>query len=396
MRKNVLIIPSWLSLKGIKGSFFREQADILNDRFDMRFLYGVEKKYNFFRALKLILKFKTLFCFKKFEEKSTYYLFDYPSFNFLSIAFNHKIKKKFYKENLIRIMRVDKFQPDLIHGQSTFDGGIISLYISIVFQLPYIITEHNLFLLHNVDEIRKKESVMALENASHVLVVSYDKARQILMHNISIKPIVIGNMINDKLFNYQPKREHSEFVILIVGHFSFIKDYDTFFEAMRILKEISVARFKIICLGYNAWNDTDNTDRISSLAKSYDVFNVSFIGIVDRSKINEYYWNADLFVLTSIAEGLPISVLEALACGTPVFSTHCGGVEDVINNDNGRLVPIKDAASLAKEINLFFEEKLKFDNEKISENILSKYSSKVFADNLSKVYNDSISSNNKA
>jgi len=60
---------------------------------------------------------------------------------------------------------------------------------------------------------------------------------------------------------------------------------------------------------------------------------------------------SDLYVNTSLSDGMPPSLLEAIACGKPVISFDVGGVRDIIdNNTNGYLVPIKDYKMLASKI----------------------------------------------
>lgn len=59
----------------------------------------------------------------------------------------------------------------------------------------------------------------------------------------------------------------------------------------------------------------------------------------------------DIFVLSSLWEGVPISVLEAMAASKPVVATHTGGIEEVITDGvNGYLVPARDALRLSERI----------------------------------------------
>jgi glycosyltransferase involved in cell wall biosynthesis len=62
--------------------------------------------------------------------------------------------------------------------------------------------------------------------------------------------------------------------------------------------------------------------------------------------------DADLFVLSSRSEGLPLSLLEALVLGVPVVSTRCGAGPDLILEGGryGRLVPVGDVQALAAAI----------------------------------------------
>jgi glycosyltransferase involved in cell wall biosynthesis len=65
---------------------------------------------------------------------------------------------------------------------------------------------------------------------------------------------------------------------------------------------------------------------------------VQFIG--DSPDVVPLLWAADVFVLASVSEGLPLSVIEAMACGLPVVAYDLPGLHDVVSDGlDGRLVP---------------------------------------------------------
>jgi len=59
---------------------------------------------------------------------------------------------------------------------------------------------------------------------------------------------------------------------------------------------------------------------------------------------------ADIYVNPADFEGLPVSILEAMALGRPIVATDVGGVPSIINHDTGVLVPAKNPVALAKAI----------------------------------------------
>jgi len=76
---------------------------------------------------------------------------------------------------------------------------------------------------------------------------------------------------------------------------------------------------------------------------------VSFLGA--RSDVADLLPELDVFVLSSIREGLPLALLEAMACGVPVVATAIGNVPRVVRDGvNGDLVPPADERALAAAV----------------------------------------------
>tara|TARA_Y100000590_G_scaffold168355_1_gene192552 strand:+ start:64 stop:1230 length:1167 start_codon:yes stop_codon:yes gene_type:complete len=78
---------------------------------------------------------------------------------------------------------------------------------------------------------------------------------------------------------------------------------------------------------------------------------VQFLGFKSQENLYHIMRAADVFVLFSTYEGMPHSVLEAMACGTPVVASSIGGTVEVITDQvNGLLVPAGNEAALADAI----------------------------------------------
>jgi glycosyltransferase involved in cell wall biosynthesis len=75
----------------------------------------------------------------------------------------------------------------------------------------------------------------------------------------------------------------------------------------------------------------------------------TYLGQVPRSQVQEEFRRADLFVLPTLAEGMALVHLEAMACGVPVITTpNCGSV--VRDGMDGYIVSIRDATALADRV----------------------------------------------
>ena len=78
---------------------------------------------------------------------------------------------------------------------------------------------------------------------------------------------------------------------------------------------------------------------------------VTVIPFIKRDEILELYAGHDIFVFPSLVEGMPLTLLEAMASGMPVVTTNTSGMADVVEEGvNGLLVPTADAEALALSV----------------------------------------------
>jgi len=84
--------------------------------------------------------------------------------------------------------------------------------------------------------------------------------------------------------------------------------------------------------------------------------NVRYLGFVDE--VYDVLTMLDLFLLPSQWEGLPTSILEAMAARVPVIASEVGGIPEIINNgEDGLLIPRNTPAAIAQAVELLWENK---------------------------------------
>jgi len=125
-------------------------------------------------------------------------------------------------------------------------------------------------------------------------------------------------------------------LILVVGHFSIDKSANHVLDAwLRIQKE-SNNQSGIVFIGSTDSNSFEVDRNIVNLiySKSKQFIGESVFFVEKTNHIEQYYQAADVYVLSSVREGLPNTLLEAMSCALPVISTRLKGITDWVLNHN--------------------------------------------------------------
>lgn len=147
---------------------------------------------------------------------------------------------------------------------------------------------------------------------------------------------------------YRPKKtiSHRSPNLLCVGRLCPAKGQHILLEACELLT-IDKFDFHLTFVG-------DGEDRCSleALTRKLNLEkHVSFTGALGQDEVREYYRQADIFVLPSFAEGVPVVLMEAMAEEIPVISTRITGIPELIEHrKNGLLVTVADVKELAEEL----------------------------------------------
>ncbi|KGK29316.1 glycosyltransferase family 4 protein [Cellulophaga sp. E6(2014)] len=179
-------------------------------------------------------------------------------------------------------------------------------------------------------------------------------------------------------FNKVADPLNNKFSVLWVGAVSLRKGFMYAIEAFNDFKHPNK---EFIVIGHVA-------SEIKQLLEKVNVDNVIFKGNVANNQLLEFYSKANVFLLTSLEEGLAMVQGEALACGCPVIATPNTGSEDLITHQKeGYIIPIRDS----KSIQICFEELADNPNlrSEMSENALMKVQSlggwDTYGDNFNKL-----------
>jgi glycosyltransferase involved in cell wall biosynthesis len=184
-----------------------------------------------------------------------------------------------------------------------------------------------------------------LKDASKVLALTKTEVEQCKSMGVSEDKIeIIPNGIDVSAFGDLPKSgefrvkyglKDNQKIILYLGRIYWIKGLDLLANAFAsISKDFSEAKLVI------AGADDGYLPALKKAVKELEIEEkVLFTGPLYGKDKLEAYVDADVYILPSIYETFPMTVLEACACGTPVVVTDRCGIADIINGQVGLVVP---------------------------------------------------------
>jgi len=285
---------------------------------------------------------------------------------------------------------IKKINPELIHSQS-IQMGLPCFLAKKLFSIPYIVYCHgsDVYLPWKFKKIISK---YVLENADAVIVLTKNMEREIKSFGFNLKNIyIIPNGIELEKFKNLSKNtarkelniSQNEKVVLFVGTLKNIKGIKYLVEAINIVKQKGL-KIKLLLVG-----DGEQKSELEKMAEKLNIKEeVVFIGRIDNKEIAKYMAVANIFVLPSLSEGLPVVVLEAMASGLPIIATKVGGVPEILkDSENGFLVDAKNSEQIAEKILYLFsgdDVKKYISNNNLKE--AKKYSWDLITNKLVEIY----------
>lgn len=184
----------------------------------------------------------------------------------------------------------------------------------------------------------------ALDASDGMIAVSTETARVVRSISGRDQVAVIRNAIDPAAFHQKEATTKGTLSVLFVGATGKLKGENDLLAALAKLRTSEVD-IKVSIVGFGAENLRSECERLGIADM------IESLGPVPAEKMPSRYAVADIFVLPTYAEAMPMSVLEAMAAGLAIVTTPVGGITELIEDDvNGLLVAPGDVDALADRI----------------------------------------------
>ncbi len=235
-------------------------------------------------------------------------------------------------------------KPDLIHAQAAYCAPA-ALLASKLTGIPYLFYERGGVSLPSL-ALNKCLYPLFLRYARRVVAQTEHQKGELEQYTSRIDIEVIPNGVETDKFGRLSKREAREVlgipssrkVVLAVGRCRPEKNLSDFVKAAKCDTGNTI---------YVLVGDGPELHRLEQAADG----RVTFTGHVDNGAIHTYMSAADVLVNTSLTEGFPMAILEALASGLPMVAPAVCGIPEIVDDGvNGILTTVGDYTSTARAI----------------------------------------------
>jgi glycosyltransferase involved in cell wall biosynthesis len=386
-KKNILFLASWYPHRGspVGGTFVREHAKAVSLRNDVLVLHCLKE-----REMKPRWRME--------EEKDSLYTEGIPLYRvWYRPSRIPKTTHLLYIYSVIRAFNIIRkfFKPDIIHVH-VYQAAGAAIVLSRLHNIPFVITEHSSAIpLRTLSKNEERLIRQAYKHASFVLPVSNYLRQSIESYGIRARFKVVPNTVNTENFSTKSAISQSEnnntfpVKLLFVGELTQKKGLTHLLEA---ISETLKKRNDFILNIIGGGPGREIYEKLASRLKLGN--HVSFLGLLKNEEVAHKMKQSDVLILPSFQETFGCVLIEALSCGKPVISTEVGGIPEIINKENGVLVPPMNTGALVSAIDYMLDRHRTFDNYKISEYASELYSYKSISNELDDIYHEVLGEGN--
>ena len=243
----------------------------------------------------------------------------------------------------------------------SFQANVYCIFIALLFNKK-IITRSNSSPSGWSKNFIKNLIFKVLFKYPDKIIVNSENFRKEFVKLFNINPKMIYNPLNKSEILKKAKIKTNDVFfskknclkIINVSRFTDQKDHLTLLKAFKIVKELTPSRLLLIGYGAKKFEIIDFIKK-NKLQKNVKLINFTF-------NPYKYMAKSDLFILTSLYEGLPNVLLESIVLKKYIISSNCptGPSEILKKGKYGELFPIKNYVNLSKKILIYAKNKKKY------------------------------------
>lgn len=262
------------------------------------------------------------------------------------------------------IHKLKKFKPDIIHAHTPFLAGWGAVLGKKMLRIPLVGTHHTFYddYLRHVKldyswgrKFSWKYTIAYYNRSDAVTSPSLALGAALVEHNLTSPLHIIPNPVDTKFFVPAPSPAHKKrlkrkygtgkHAVVYMGRISYEKDIDQAIVAFNIAaRNIPDATFMII-------GDGPELKKLKDAARALDCNDkIIFTGMLRDENLRSALSANDIFLTASRSENMPVSVIEAMACGLPVAAVRAKGIPDIVQHGKNGLLTVPDRPDLLASI----------------------------------------------
>jgi len=260
-----------------------------------------------------------------------------------------KGESKFQKSNGIFVYKLDHFREnaigmikrlderlnfDIIHGFDLYPDGLIAVNASSLLNKPSIVGLRTSYISLSLSNICK----IVAKKAGYVVSVSKQHLK--LFTKITRRKTRTA-VINNSIQIPQNRKGRKNSKTFIIGNVSYlgdvrkVKGWGYLLDAFKVFAS-KVPDSRLVLIGASK---TDNSNFLKAVEKNSIKHRIVVKGVMKHEDVLREMQMFDVYVQSSISEGFPNAVLEAMSFGIPVIATRVGGTKEIVKHGyNGLLI----------------------------------------------------------
>lgn len=251
------------------------------------------------------------------------------------------------REAFAQVLRA--FQPQLLHAHFATSATEAAAALAVALGVPYC------FTAHGYDIYRKPPADFGQRAAAAAALITVCQANaEFVSRSFGVAPEhirVIPCGIDIERFHPAPAPP-AEPHIVCVARLHPPKNQQLLLEACALLRDRGL-RFRCSLIG-----EGDEREALTAARAALGLEElVDMPGAAEQDEVRAWWQRASIAVLSSRSEGMPVSLMEAAACGVPAVATAVGGVPELVDDGvTGLVVPAGDARALASALERLLRE----------------------------------------